>query len=176
MRASTRELAFAAAALSWMTLQPQAGLSQNEVRNTPAIAEADKDFLTVAAEIAAHELQLGKAGVERGTNGDLKMYAQALVDDYTLATAEIEALARLKGVALPNPPKPDPAVAQLSQLYGLEFDQAFVRQSISDQAKIVGIFEKEEQTPGADMDIQGFTKSLLPKIRTHLQQARNLKL
>ena len=175
MGLSIRKSALAAAALSWMSFQPQVGVSQNEVRNPP-ISEADREFLSAAAQIANHELQMGKAAVEYGTNGDLKMYAQGLVDDYTLATAEIEALARLKGVALPNPAKPDPAVAELSQLSGLDFDQAFVRQAISDHVKIIAIFEKEEQTPGADMDVQGFTRSLLPKIRTHLQQARSLKL
>ncbi len=156
-----------------LSLPLQAG--QGQARG-PAMSDADREFLTGAAQIAAHELQMGKLGLEHGTNGDLKMLAQSLVDDYTLATAEVEALARLKGVALPNPPKPDTAVAELSRLSGLEFDQAFARQIVSELAMVVGVFEKEEQAPGADSDVQGFARSLRPKIRTHLQQARTLKL
>ncbi len=156
-----------------LSLRLQAG--QDEAR-TPAVSVADREFLTEAAQIAAHELQMGKLGVERGTNGDLKMLAQTLVDDYTLARAEIEALARLKGVALPNPPKSDTALPELSRLSGLEFDQAFARQGVSELAMVVGLFEKEEQLAGADSDVQGFARSLLPKIRTQLQEVRTLKL
>src|SRR5689334_7439933 len=164
-----------AAVFAGLLVSIQAQPGQDQARS-PAISDADREFLVEAVRIAGHELQMGKLAVEHGTNSELKKYAQTLVDDYTLASAEVEALARLKGVALPNPPKPDTAVAEIGQLSGLEFDQAFVRQTVSELAKIAAVFEKEEQSPGADPDIQGFARSLLPKIRAHLQEARTLKL
>jgi putative membrane protein len=117
---------------------------------------------------------MGKVGVERGTNGDLRAYAQRIIDDHALSNAEVEALARLKGVALPDATKTDPAVAKLSSLSGIQFDQEFVRESIEAHVQELAEFEKEDKSAG-DSDVKGFADGMLPMIRAHLDQAKALK-
>src|SRR6266550_1501690 len=72
---------------------------------------------------------------ERGTNNDLKVYAQRILDDHTLSNAQVQALARLKGVALPDPTKTDGSAIGLSRLTGIEFDEALVREAIQDHLR-----------------------------------------
>jgi len=119
---------------------------------------------------------MGMLGVERGTNNDLKAYAQRILDDHTLSNAEVQALARLKGIALPDPTKTDGPAISLSRLNGIDFDQAFVREAIQDHLKDLAEFEKEDQSSASDSDIKGFAHSTLPKLRSHLEQAKALKL
>jgi putative membrane protein len=98
------------------------------------------------------------------------------LDDHTLSNAEVEALARLKGVALPDPTKTDTSTEKLSRLTGIEFDQEFEREAIEDHLRSLAEFEKEDQSATSDSDVKGFAHSALPKMRTHLEQAKALQL
>ncbi len=150
--------------------------AQNPSGGAGAVSAADRKFLLDAAQHGLHEVKMGMLGVERGTNSDLKVYAQHILDDHALSNAEIQALARLKGIALPDPAKIDDPAERLSGLTGIEFDQAFVREEIDGHLKAIAEFEKEDQSATTDSDIKGFAHSALPKMHAHLDQAKALKL
>jgi putative membrane protein len=149
---------------------------QNASSGSGTLSTADRNFILNAERSGVHEVQMGMLGVERGTNRDLKVYAQHMLDDHALSNAEIEALARVKGVRLANSATTDAAVVKLSALSGPEFDREFVRQEIDNHLKNLADFEKEDQSAAADPDIKGFAHSALPKMREHLDQVRALKL
>jgi putative membrane protein len=138
------------------------------------ISAEDRKFILDAAQSGRHEVQMGMLGVERGTSSDLKTYAQRILDDHVLSNAQVEALARLKGVALPDLTKTDTSLVKLSRLSGIEFDREFAREAQEAHARDLAEFQKEDQS-GADTDIQGFAHSALPALRTHLEQAKALK-
>jgi putative membrane protein len=158
-----------------LLLQSEASRGQNPAGGAVAVSTEDRKFILDAAQSELHEVQMGMLGIERSSNNDLKVYAQRLFDDHTLSNAEVQALARLKGVTLPDPTKTDTSAVNLSRLTGIEFDQAFVRASIEDHLKDLAEFEKEDQSSAADADIRGFAHSTLPKLRAHLEQAKALK-
>jgi len=147
---------------------------QNPAANVNVSAE-DRKFILDAAQSGLHEVKMAMLGVERGTNSALKAYAQKVFDDHTLSNAELQALARLKGIVLPAPSNTDSSEVSLSRLTGIEFDQEFVREAIADHLKDLAVFEKEDQSSGADPDIKGFAHSTLPTLRSHLEQAKALK-
>ena len=157
-------------------LKGSPGWGQNANGGNGTLSTSDRNFIINAEQSGLHEVQMGMLGVERGTNRDLKVYAQQMLDDHTLSNAEIAALARLKGVTLPNPDKTDPAVVKLSALSGLEFDQEFARQEIDNHLRNLAQFEKEDQSAAADPDVKGFAHSALPKMRAHLERVQALKL
>jgi putative membrane protein len=155
-------------------LQSDLSWGQNPGGGAVTVSTEDRKFILDAAQSGLHEVQMGMLGVERGTNNDLKAYAQRILDDHTLSNAEVQALARLKGVALPDPTKTDVSAISLSRLTGVEFDQAFVREAIQDHVRDLAEFEKEDQSSASDADIKGFAHSTLPKLRSHLEQAKAL--
>jgi putative membrane protein len=158
-----------------LLLQNDVSRAQNTSGGAVAISAADRKFLVDVAQSGLHEVKMGKLGVERGTNRDLKVYAQGLLDDHTLSNAEVQALARLKGVAFPDPTKTDDSSERLSRLTGREFDQEFVRESIADHQKNIAAFEKEDRSATSDSDVKEFVHGALPKMRAHLEQAKALK-
>ena len=159
-----------------LLLQNNVSRAQNSGGGAVTVSAKDRKFLLDAAQSGRHEVKMGKVGIERGTNSDLKAYAQRILDDHTLSNAEIEALARLKGVVLPDPTGTDDSSERLSRLSGIEFDQEFAREAIEDHLKNIAEFEKEDQSAKSDADIKGFAHSALPKMRAHLDQAKALKL
>jgi putative membrane protein len=159
-----------------LLLQNYVSRAQNSNGGAVAVSAEDRKFLLDAAQSGLHEVKMGMLGVERGTNSGLKAYAQRILDDHTLSNAEVQALARLKGVALPDPTNTDNSSERLSRLTGIEFDQEFVREAIEDHLKNIAEFEKEDQSATSDSDIKGFAHSALPKMRAHLDQAKALKL
>lgn len=161
---------------SVLLLQSDLGRGQTPSGGAVAVSAEDRKFILDAAQSGLHEVKMGMLGVERGINPDLKVYAQRILDDHTLSNAEVEALARLKGVTLPDPTKIDTSTEKLSQLTGIEFDQEFVREAIADHLKNIAAFEKEDQSGAPDSDIKGFAHSALPKMHAHLDQAKALKL
>jgi putative membrane protein len=166
-------LAFSACLLLFQNTLSRA---QNSKGGAVTVSAEDRKFLVDAAQNGLHEVKMGMLGVERGTNSDLKVYAQHMLDDHALSNAEVQALARLKGIALPDPAKIDDPTERLSRLTGIEFDQAFVREEIDGHLKSIGEFEKEDQSATADSDIKGFAHSALPKMHAHLDQAKAVKL
>jgi len=149
--ARTMILMFGAYLLLLLTSPSRA---QNANSGNGTLSTDDRNFILNAEQSGVHEVQMGMLGVERGTNSGLKVYAQHMLDDHALSNAEIEALARVKGVTLPNPVRTDPAVVKLSALSGLEFDQEFVRQEIDNHLRNLAEFEKEDQSAASDPDIR----------------------
>ena len=150
--------------------------AQNTSGGAVTVSAEDRKFILDAAQSGFHEVKMGMLGVERSTNRVLKVYAQGILDDHTLSNTEVEALARRKGIALPDPNTTDNSLERLSRLTGIEFDQEFVREAIEDHLKHIAAFEKEDRPATADSDIKGFAHSALPKMRSHLEQAKALKL
>ena len=159
-----------------LLLQNDVSRAQSTSGGAVAVSAEDRKFILDTAQSGLHEVKMGMLGVERGTNSDLKVYAQRILDDHTLSNAEVQALARLKGVAFPDPTRTDDSSERLSRLTGIEFDQEFVREAIDDHLKNIAAFEKEDQSARGDSDIKGFAHSALPKMRAHLDQAKALKL
>jgi putative membrane protein len=161
----------------WLLLfQNTLSHGQNPSGGAVTVSPEDRKFLLDAAQNGQHEVKMGMLGVARGTNSDLKAYAQHILDDHALSNAEIQALARLKGIVLPDPAKIDDSAERLARLIGIEFDQAFVREEIDGHLKAIAEFEKEDQSATADSDIKGFAHSALPKMHAHLDQAKAVKL
>jgi len=159
-----------------LLLQNDVSRAQSSSGGAVTVSAADRKFILDAAQSGLHEVKMGMLGVERGTKGDLRVYAQRILDDHALSNTELQALARLKGVAFPDPTKTDDSSERLARLTGSEFDHEFVREAVDDHLKNIAAFEKEDQSATADSDIKGFAHSALPKMHAHLDQAKALKL
>src|SRR5438045_5138184 len=60
-------------------------------KNKPGIG--DKDFVEDVAKANTAEIELGRMASERGANGQVKKFAQMMVDDHTQAGDKLKAIA-----------------------------------------------------------------------------------
>jgi putative membrane protein len=177
-----------------------ASSSSSTTASSSQLSRADQKFIMDAAKGGMMEVHMGKLGVQKAQNDQLKQYAQKLIDDHTKANAELKQLASTKGVTLPDDhmassdaqkdasdrtkvresdatekkDKEHGALKKLEGLSGTEFDREFVRMAVEDHQKDVKEFEKQAQK-GTDAELKAFAQRTAPTLREHLQQAQSLQ-
>ncbi|HMJ89825.1 MAG TPA: DUF4142 domain-containing protein [Candidatus Acidoferrum sp.] len=159
------------------------------------LSRSDKKFIEEACKGGKMEIHMGKLGVEKAQNDQVKQYAQRLIDDHTKAGTELKQLASQKGVTLPEEKivsgttdsdrtkvretegsdhKEHAGMKKLQGLSGTEFDREFVRMAVKDHEKDVKEFEKAAEKAD-DADVKAFAQKTVPTLREHLQQAKSLE-
>ncbi len=66
------------------------------------LSRTDEKFVRDAAKGGMMEVHMGKMGVERAQNSQVKQFAQKLIDDHTKANTELQQFASRKGITLPQ--------------------------------------------------------------------------
>jgi putative membrane protein len=66
------------------------------------LSRGDEKFIKEACEGGMMELKMGKLGVQKAQNAQVKQFAQTLIDDHTKANTELKQLAASKGCTLPE--------------------------------------------------------------------------
>lgn len=136
-----------------------------------------KDFVTEAAAAGMAEVEMGKLGVQKATNADVKAYAQRMVTDHTKANMELETIAKSKGISVPS--SPDMMHKAIKEKFehqssGQEFDKDFMQQMVKDHTKVVKLFETASTDQSLDSELQAFAKKTVPTLRNHLTEAQAL--
>ena len=166
-------------------------------QGSAAVAAADMDFITRAAEGGMKEVEVGKLAQSRAADSNVKAFAERMVKDHGKANDELMTLAKSKGVSLPPPAttttdasrKPDrsaPGAGEpeargtsgsggpLAALKGAEFDRAYMTQMVADHEKAVQLFE-QESTSGQDAEVKAWAAKQLPTVREHLTEAKSIR-
>ncbi len=135
----------------------------------------DASFAVEAGGGGLAEVELGRLATQRASDPAVRDFGQRMVTDHGNGNAELMALARQKGIALPaEPPAHHRAMRdRLSGLAGPEFDRAYMRAMVDDHVKDVAAFEREA-AQGRDPDLKAWAAKTLPTLRDHLTQARSI--
>lgn len=113
MRKQIESLCIMAAVIVFTAFGPVAAAQQSatpdrqdEVKQTAQtdtqLSNEDKEFIKKAAHGGMIEVELGRMGVEKATNQEVKQFAQRMIDDHTRANDELMQLASSKGITIPK--------------------------------------------------------------------------
>lgn len=184
----------AVTALSQSQSQPSSQATRPEAVKTreamKSLSSSDRRFVNDAHEGGVTEVAMGRLGVTRAMNPDVKAFAQLMIDDHSKADQELMQIASGKGITLSNPPPPSAPTSstdqpshlsgkqremmdRLNKLSGADFDREYIKNQLKDHEKDVPLFEKQA-TSGSDPELKAFAAKTLPTLRAHLQQARDL--
>lgn len=135
----------------------------------------DLDFMNGAAAGGMAEVELGKLAVTKAQNGEVKAFAQKMIDDHSKAGAELKQLAAQKKVMLPPDVMPThkEVMDKLSKLSGADFDKEYVMAMVTDHEKDVTAFEAVSKT-AADADVKAFATKTLPTLKMHLEMIKGI--
>jgi putative membrane protein len=153
--------------------QPSA--SSASTASSSGLSEADKKFITKAAQGGMAEVKLGQLAQEKGASDSVKKFGQQMVDDHGKANDQLKQIAQSKGVQVPSAldPKDQALYDKLSSLNGAEFDRAYANAMRKDHRKDVAEFRKQSQK-SQDSDVKNFASTTLPTLETHLRMAEAL--
>ena len=168
--------AFAASAAADVAPKPRKqGNSASAATSEHAAQGADSAFMVTAGGAGLAEVELGRLAADRASSGDVKSFAQMMVDDHGKANGELSGLASQKGVTLPSEPPPPAKAAKdhLGSLSGAAFDKAYMDHMVKDHEKAVALFTREAGS-GKDADTKSWAEKTLPTLQQHLAKAREV--
>lgn len=136
------------------------------------VAQADKDFMTEAAQGGMAEVKMGELARTKAQSDKVKNFGDRMVTDHTKANDELKALAAQKGVTLPTDlgTEEQQTYDKLSQLSGPDFDKAYMDAMVKDHDKDVAAFEKQSKN-AKDKDLKSFVQKTLPVLKDHKKMA-----
>ncbi len=151
----------------------------NQSANLPAAQPLDSDdmrFITKAAQGGMLETELGARAAELGTSDDVKMFGQRMQTDHGQASAELQDVARRKGVMLPTQLDSSDMkkLDDLTKRRGTDFDEHYAKTMVDDHQDDVSDFEKASRDL-KDPELRAWAARTLPTLRMHLRMAEDMK-
>ncbi len=145
---------------------------RNEGKQDPATKEKDEEFVMKAAEINWEEIQLGQLAQQKGTMADVKAMGKMMEEAHTKAMADLSAIAGRHSIAIPTSPTKDvqDVFQRLSEKTGADFDREYCDRMVKGHKDAIDKFENAANNC-EDAEIKSWASSMLPTLRSHLQQA-----
>ena len=154
---------------------PRGNMPSDMGQNSAAQTMDDKAFVKEALQGGMAEVQLGQLAAQKASSGDVKQFAQKMVDDHTKLGDQMKAVAQQVGV---NPPedlskKDKQLLAKLQGLSGEEFDKAYIAAMVKDHKKDESAFKSEAQMAQIPAVKQAAAQGA-PVIASHLQMIKQI--
>ncbi|BDT57322.1 hypothetical protein MasN3_08160 [Massilia varians] len=137
---------------------------------------SDRKLLEMMAESNIAEINAGKLALTKASNPEVKAYARRMVDEHSKSLAEVQTLARAKGVELPKESnvKHKAKESMLSALSGDIFDRTYVKQSGRRDHRVTHEHLRDNMDKIKDPDIKALAMKMRPIVEQHLLAADEL--
>lgn len=141
-----------------------------------ALESVDTKFIDQAASAGKAEVELADLAEQKATTDAVRKFAQSVKKDHEQANEKLHTIVSQKGVELPAQPasKQQREKDRLAKLEGNKFDREYAEAMVKDHKKVIDNFEKEAKD-GKDADLKTFAAQSLPKLREHLEHAKQLE-
>ena len=141
------------------------------------LTKSDQNFLENAAQAGHFEIEGSKLAATQGASGDVKSFADQMIQDHTAVGNELDQLASSKGVQVST----EPSLIQKAKLKvlgaykGASFDKHYASEvGVSAHQDAVKLFQTASRK-AKDPDVKAFATKALPQLQHHLAMAQSLK-
>jgi putative membrane protein len=144
-------------------------------QNAAAGSMQDKAFLRKALEGGMFEVQAGQLATQKSSSQDVQQFGQKMVDDHTKLGDQMKPIAAQMGVPVPTKlsKKDQATLTKLQGMSGSQFDNAYVKDMVSDHKKDLSDF-KQEAGNTQNPDLKQATQQGAQVISEHLHMAEQL--
>ena len=141
-------------------------------------ADVDRDFIEDQLEDGDREVRLGRLAEDRAASADVRAFGRMMVEEHTMAGTDLKRLAGEHNLTLENDDDADDTSGlfdRLSGLEGAEFDRAYMDAMVNDHEEAVNEIEEKATDNDDHADVRAWASKTLPKVRQHLERARELR-
>ena len=144
-------------------------------QNAAAGSMQDKSFVRKALEGGMFEVQAGQLAAQKSSSQDVQQFGQKMVDDHTKMGDALKPIAAQMGVTAPTKlsKKDEASLTKLQGMSGSEFDNAYIKDMVSDHKKDLSDF-KAEAGNTQNSDLRQAVQQGGQVISEHLQMAEQL--
>ena len=140
------------------------------------LQRADRNMLRDMAQANMAEIATGKLALAKSQDGEVRKFAQTMVDDHSTALKDVQQLAQAKAITLQSEPdaKHRAALKALQTLDGARFDRQYMSQAgVGDHRKTRELLRKV-QANAKDGDLKALAGKMLPVVEQHLAHAEQM--
>lgn len=155
------------------TAANQQGLAaiQSVQANNAQLNEKDQELMMELANAGMMQLEASRIAAQKATAPDIKMIAQAEVQEQTALSNKLKEIAAAKNVSLPSAPneKAQKMVAKLNQANGAELDSMYIKQGgVKGHEQLLEILN-DIRSDAQDPALKALAEAARPAVMSHLQ-------
>jgi putative membrane protein len=142
--------------------------------------DADRTFVDEQLAMGTAEIELGRLAQKRASHADVKEFGAMMVREHQLAANELKPimsrLATSDTTARNDNERNDTneKVEDLSKLSGADFDKKYIDQMVDDHQEAIDDVERKAEN-AANPEVKQWAVKTLPKMREHLEKAKDIK-
>jgi putative membrane protein len=140
------------------------------------LPRAERNMLRDLAQANLAEIATGKLALAKSQDGEVRKFAQTMVDDHSTALKDVQQLAQAKAITLPSEPdaKHRAALKAMQAMDGTRFDRQYMSQAgVGDHRKTRELLQKV-QARARDGDLKALAGKMLPVVEQHLAHAEQM--
>lgn len=140
------------------------------------LSGTDQDLMLQVAKGGVMQLEASKVAVQKATSPEIKLLAQAEVDEQTGLSAKLQEIASAKGMTLPTGPDAETQemLNKLQSVSGMSFDRLYLTESGVKGHEKLDTVMSTVQSNASDASLKAVAKAAHPLIKTHLKVARQV--
>jgi putative membrane protein len=130
------------------------------------------------------EIELGKMAAQKASSGEVRAYADQLVQDHTNVDRMVVDMAQESGTNLKNGAEAHQAIRhesarekelerKLKSAQGADFDRLFLRETSADHDKLIAKLQQEKQDT-SDAELETLIEKVIPVLEQHRELAQIL--
>ncbi|MBX0332907.1 DUF4142 domain-containing protein [Pontibacter sp. HSC-14F20] len=161
--------------LLFMSLAFLAACDDDDDDNIDGPRLTSQEFVQRAAASDMFEIQTGNMALQKSTMQEVRDFAQEIVTDHTASSQELMTLAQQKNLQVPTtlPQEKQAIVTRLDGKTDTPFDKDFADVQEDAHEEAVELYEQAVEDL-EDTELRAFAQKILPKLRMHLEHAREL--
>lgn len=134
--------------------------------------DQDKRFVQDAIELNTKELAWINAGIQNGTDADVKKHAKHMLPDHEKMGTDMTAYAAKMSIEMPNVDVTNEV--DNNEKKGRDWDKKWADKMVDDHEKAINRFENASGTV-KDPELKTMIDNTLPTLRSHLEMAKTLE-
>ena len=136
-----------------------------------------QQFATQAAEGGLAEVQLSQLARQQASSAEVRQFAERMLEDHTKANAELQAIAKQKGMTLPRTLNEEhvSTMKTLQTKTGAEFDAAYMAAMKKDHVKTIALFQAANGPSFDDAALKAFASKTLPVLQEHHKRVMQIE-
>jgi putative membrane protein len=148
-----------------------------------AASPADQQFVTQAIQANDQEIDEARAELNSTNDPNVKMFAQRMIDDHTVANSQLGTIASQLNLKYPKSHiqsgtesngsggTPPPAAANSGSNMAALPPSKYMQQEVQDHQQAVALYEGESKNGTAPL-LRTYAATTLPQLRAHLAMAQ----
>lgn len=166
------------AAVLLLGIASSALAAETSPANTSPMSSAEREFVQMAMDSNARELQLSMRAKEKAQSEAVRDFAEMMIEEHGRQGEELAAVSR-RMTATGGPPlkRQDKSaralVNELNNLQGDQFDRRYMQAMVSDHEKALRLYERQAKA-SKDPQLKELAQQTLPELRRHLQMSQTI--